>query len=352
MPELPEIWNLAQQMNETLSGKTIATVDVRQEKCLNLPLDLFQQGLENRTLGTTTAKGKWIFTKVSPDQNLLLNLGMGGLVLYLDLEQAKNAPRYRLKFVFSDHSALAIDFSWFGYVHLVGSLAEHAMTASLGPSPLEEDFTWDCFRQILAGRKGILKSVLLDQHAISGIGNVYVQDILFRARLHPLRKIPSLDEGEQRRLVSGHSAGVAERSRSRRADLRTRPFQPSGSFPAVSSGIPRRKTMPRVRIHHRQDPHQQYFLLHLPRLPNLNEDAPSDKSFGRLRHDSLERHPAVVFQQGLAGLIQNPMGECACDRVGFLNEPTPMGKDHDLQSNLVSLELDLWLNRQRACFLY
>ncbi|MCX5973306.1 MAG: Fpg/Nei family DNA glycosylase [Coprothermobacterota bacterium] len=200
MPELPEIWNLAQQMNETLSNKTIAIVDVRQEKCLNLPLDLFQQGLENRTLGTTTAKGKWVFTKISPDQNLLLNLGMGGLVLYLDPEQAKKPPRYRLKFVFSDRSALAIDFSWFGYVHLVGSLAEHAMKASLGPSPLEEDFTWDRFRQILAGRKGILKSVLLDQHAISGIGNVYVQDILFRARLHPLRKIPSLDEGEQRRL--------------------------------------------------------------------------------------------------------------------------------------------------------
>lgn len=200
MPELPEIWNLARQMNETLSGKTIAAVDVRQEKCLNLPLDLFCKGLENRTLGTTTAKGKWIFTQVSPDQNLLLNLGMGGLVLYLDLEQAKNAPRYRLKFDYSDQSALAIDFSWFGYVHLVGSMAEHAMTDSLGPSPLEKDFTWDRFRQILAGRKGALKSVLLDQHILSGIGNVYVQDILFRARLHPMRKIPSLNEGELQRL--------------------------------------------------------------------------------------------------------------------------------------------------------
>jgi formamidopyrimidine-DNA glycosylase len=200
MPELPEIWNLARQMNETLSGKTIATVDVRQEKCLNLPPDLFQEGLENRTLGTTTAKGKWIFTKVPPDLHLLLNLGMGGLVLYLDPQKAMKPPRYRLKFGYSDRSALVIDFSWFGYVHLVGSLAEHAMTASLGPSPLEEDFTWDRFRQILAGKKGGLKSVLLDQHTISGIGNVYVQDILFRARLHPLRKIPSLDESEQRRL--------------------------------------------------------------------------------------------------------------------------------------------------------
>jgi formamidopyrimidine-DNA glycosylase len=200
MPELPEIWNLAQQMNDTLSGKTVAVVDVRQEKCLNLPLDLFQRGLESRTLGTTTAKGKWVFTQVFPDQHLLLNLGMGGLVLYLDPEQAQNPPRYRLKFGYSDRSALVIDFSWFGYVHLVGSLAEHAMTASLGPSPLQEDFTWDRFSQILAGRKGALKSVLLDQHIISGIGNVYVQDILFRARLHPLRKILSLDEGEQQRL--------------------------------------------------------------------------------------------------------------------------------------------------------
>ena len=200
MPELPEIWNLAQQMNQALSGKTIATVDVRQEKCLNLPPDLFGRGLENRTLGVTSAKGKWIFTQVLPDRNLLLNLGMGGLVLYLDPEQAKKPPRYRLKFAYSDRSALAIDFSWFGYVHLVGSLAEHAMTASLGPSPLEENFTWDRFHQILAGRRGILKSVLLDQHTISGIGNVYIQDILFRARLHPLRKIPSLDEGERQRL--------------------------------------------------------------------------------------------------------------------------------------------------------
>lgn len=200
MPELPEIWSLARQMNATLSGKTIAAVDVRQEKCLNLPPDLFSRGLVNQTLGATTAKGKWIFTRVLTNQNLLLNLGMGGLVLYLDPEQAKKPPRYRLKFGFSDRSALTIDFSWFGYVHLVGSLAEHAMTASLGPSPLEKSFTWDRFQQILAGRKGILKTVLLDQHIISGIGNVYVQDILFRAGLHPLRKIPSLDEGEQQRL--------------------------------------------------------------------------------------------------------------------------------------------------------
>lgn len=200
MPELPEIWNLARQMNETLSGKTIAAVDVRQVKCLNLSLDLFQKRLENRTLGPTTAKGKWIFTEILPDQHLLLNLGMGGLVLYLDPEQAQKPPRYRLKFGFGDRSALAIDFSWFGYVHLVGSLSDHAMTASLGTSPLEKDFNWDRFRQILAGRKGGLKSVLLDQHIISGIGNVYIQDILFRSRLHPLRRIPSLDEGEQRQL--------------------------------------------------------------------------------------------------------------------------------------------------------
>ena len=101
MPELPEIFNLSQQFNTCLQGKKIIEVEVRQEKCLNLPPADFKVLVLNRVIGASTAKGKWIFTKLEPDAYLLLSLGMGGEVrLHADQEQLPD--KYQLKLDFDD----------------------------------------------------------------------------------------------------------------------------------------------------------------------------------------------------------------------------------------------------------
>ena len=77
MPELPEIYNLADQMDEELPGKTVLDVEVRQEKCLNVDICDFKALVIGKKIGTVTSRGKWIFVKLEPDAYFLLSLGDG-----------------------------------------------------------------------------------------------------------------------------------------------------------------------------------------------------------------------------------------------------------------------------------
>ena len=202
MPELPEIVNLARQMNEELREKKIVQVIVRQEKCLNVPVEDFESLVKGKTICPVTSRGKWIFTKLEPETWFLLNLGMGGDVLYH--KPRKTLPdKYQVRLDFDDHSVLTIRFWWFGYAHAVAQadLGAHQMTSTLGLSPIDEvEFGYEAFSALLEGRRGNIKSFLTNQKYVAGIGNVYIQDILFAARLHPGRKIPDISEMERKKL--------------------------------------------------------------------------------------------------------------------------------------------------------
>lgn len=202
MPELPEIFNLANQMNMELTGKKISGVEIRQEKCLNIPEKEFEDLVVGTTIGSVTSRGKWIFAKFEPDVYFLLSLGMGGNVLYH--KAGETLPdKYQLKFDFDDGSILSIGFWWFGYAHAVraNELIIHKMTSSLGILPIDDsEFTYENFSAILERKKGTIKSLLISQEYLAGIGNVYIQDILFRAKLHPGRKTSQISEDERKTL--------------------------------------------------------------------------------------------------------------------------------------------------------
>ncbi len=199
MPELPEIYNLALQMDKELRGKKVTGIDVRQEKCLNVPAGEFIGLINGKTIGPITPKGKWIFIKLEPGAYFLLSLGMGGNLLYH--KPGDSLPdKYQLAFNFDDGSRVSIAFWWFGYAHAVKSLAEHKMTAKLGMSPLDVSFTYDAFKNTINKKKGGIKTVLIDQSNLAGIGNVYAQDILFKAGLLPDRKVPTLSDGDKQAL--------------------------------------------------------------------------------------------------------------------------------------------------------
>lgn len=192
MPELPEITVLASQMNQALTGRRISGVEVVQPKCLNLPPEDFANRVVGQQIESAYPHGKWIVT-VTADGYLLVNLGMGGDVL-LRPGRHDLPEKHRAVLDLEGGECLAFSFWWFGYVHFVADLADHAMVAKLGPHAL--DLTLDQFRELLKGRRGGIKSFLLNQERIAGIGNVYVQDPLFRAGLHPLRTINTLSDDE------------------------------------------------------------------------------------------------------------------------------------------------------------
>lgn len=195
MPELPEIVTLAREMQKELAGRTITGIEVPQPKCLNLPENDFASAVQGARILRVTSHGKWI--KVALDSGwLLLNLGMGGEILLTDRHHLPD--KHRLILDLDEGEALVINFWWFGNVHYVKNLAEHKQVASLGPDFMT--LTLADFRELLRGRRGGIKSFLLNQKRVSGIGNVYGQDPLFRAGIHPLRNINTLADDEIEKL--------------------------------------------------------------------------------------------------------------------------------------------------------
>jgi len=203
LPELPEITVIANQMNKTLKGKRISKAEVLQPKILNVPVAKLVKTVVGRTVESVTSKGKWLFVKLQPRYFLLINLGMGAELLYLT-PKLKEPEKVQFRLTFSDKSRVAVRFWWFGYVHLVAEkdLSAHKMTSALGLEPTGADFTIGSFSKLLRGRKTTVKAFVLDQKNVAGIGNVYAQDILFRARLHPNRKVQTLSETEVKALFN------------------------------------------------------------------------------------------------------------------------------------------------------
>ena len=205
MPEIPEIASRAAEIKRYLVGKKIVNVDILQPKCLNVTPEAFQSGVIGATILDSIHRGKWIQMKLTSGW-LLLNLGMGGDILLTDRDHLPE--KYVAIFDFDDATCLTLRFWWFGYIHfcLPDELGSHQMTTKLGPNIL--DLTENEFSRIISKQKGKLKSVLLDQSKLAGIGNAYIHDILFLAKLHPNRQIQKLTDAEVSNLFRSIRGGL------------------------------------------------------------------------------------------------------------------------------------------------
>ena len=197
MPELPELTVLSSQMGKEITGKQVHRIEVHQPKCLNIPPEMFVETAVGKKTGQIYSRGKWLFIKLEPDHYLLINLGMGANLLYF-APGGQLPEKFQFKLTFTDYSGFTIRFFWFGHVHLLHrkELSQHKPTANLGVIPFDEGFTKEFLRKLLAKRRGRIKSLLLNQKNIAGIGNVYIQDILFNARIHPNRVASTLSDEE------------------------------------------------------------------------------------------------------------------------------------------------------------
>ena len=191
MPELPEIAVFARDMQKELVGRKIGAIEVLQPKCLNIPEAAFHTALTGAEILAITPHGKWVRVETTKGW-LLLNLGMGGEILLTSRDSLPE--KVRLIFDLADGAALVVNFWWFGSIHYVKTLDDHPQLSALGPDFMS--LTPDEFRELLHGRRGGIKSFLLNQKRIAGIGNVYAQDPLFKARIHPLRSINTLSDEE------------------------------------------------------------------------------------------------------------------------------------------------------------
>jgi formamidopyrimidine-DNA glycosylase len=195
--ELPELTVLGKQMDKEISGKRISEIEVANPKCLNMPFGRFKKIIVGKTIESVESKGKWIFINLDGSHVLLFNPGMGADIIYFKAG-GKLPEKYRLRFLLNDKTGFTIHVWWFCYLHLMqaGKLSEHKLVGKLGANPIDKDFTLSHFKQLLAKKKGNIKTFMLDQKNIAGIGNVYIQDMLFYAKIHPQRTITSLTDKE------------------------------------------------------------------------------------------------------------------------------------------------------------
>jgi formamidopyrimidine-DNA glycosylase len=207
MPEIPEIYSRAKEMDAALKGKEIISIEVIQPKCLNIPPEQLHAVLQNAQIINVTHHGKWI--KIFTTSGwLLVNLGMGGELLLTD--RSDLPEKYRLIIDFLDSTCLSINFWWFGYVYYAEkeNLASIPMIAKLGPDILSVSLEEFQTKVVNANVKTRVKSFLLDQSRFAGIGNAYIHDILLLAGLHPERRLGTLSEVDIRCLFQAIQDGL------------------------------------------------------------------------------------------------------------------------------------------------
>ena len=215
MPELPEVESYVRALRALLIGRTITAVHVYWPRTIAQPsVREFTRRLPGLRVSAIDRRAKYLVFALSakssqvPTDYLLIHLKMSG---QLDVtSHPKPIDKHdRVIFDLSGGRRLRFnDVRKFGRVYLVPH--PEVVTARLGPEPLSDEFTLDRFRQRLGKRKGRLKSLLLDQTFIAGIGNIYADEALWLARLHPLRRADSLSEAETRALYRAIRAALRE----------------------------------------------------------------------------------------------------------------------------------------------
>jgi formamidopyrimidine-DNA glycosylase len=241
MPELPEVEYTARQLREAIIGATIREILVFWERTIGHPdLPDFLAEVADRHILSVRRRGKFLILDLSGELILTVHRRMTGNLLLLppgwEIDtslKTSDPPTWNIKGPFihrhstdgaettTDETSsdllycrvcfnladgrrlLFTDPRKFGRIELWPSEREHEALKSLGTEPLSEDFTLEILAKSLAGRKGPIKQVLLNQEVIAGLGNIYADEALYYAFIHPLRRANSLTATEVQLLHEG-----------------------------------------------------------------------------------------------------------------------------------------------------
>jgi formamidopyrimidine-DNA glycosylase len=201
MPELPEMENYKQLLTKKVVGKPINAVEVEREKSINVAVDIFQKQLTGATIVSIERRAKHLLFHLSTSKVLVLHLMLGGMMFYGTSAQ-KPDRTVQITLSWSDGHHLYFIGLRLGYLHLHDAQEVNSLLSKLGPEPLDNDFTEKKFIGLMLTKKGTLKSTLVDQSVLSGIGNCYSDEICFKAGLLPERHCDQLQENELKRLYA------------------------------------------------------------------------------------------------------------------------------------------------------
>ena len=217
MPELPEVEIFKRYLDSTSLHQRITNVEVRDAYILkHVSARGLARRLKGRRFENSHRHGKHLFVRADDELWLRLHFGMTGSLEYLKHDEVPPMTA-RVIFRFADNGRLAFDDQRkFGEIELIEELAEFLQLRGLGPDAL--DISLSQFKEALGKHRGAVKAILLNQQSIAGIGNLYADEILFRARMHPATDVARLRDNDLQRLFRA-TRNVLERAIALKTDF-------------------------------------------------------------------------------------------------------------------------------------
>jgi formamidopyrimidine-DNA glycosylase len=199
MPELPEVETFKRYLDSTSLHQRITGLEVRDAYILErVSARELARRLKNRRFENTHRHGKHLFVRAGDELWLRLHFGMTGSLEYLKRDE-QTPKTARVLFNFANNGRLAFDDQRkFGEIELIEDVDEFLQRRDLGPDALKISLSE--FKAIVGKHRGAVKAILLKQQLIAGIGNLYADEILFRACVHPATEAASLSEKDLTRL--------------------------------------------------------------------------------------------------------------------------------------------------------
>ncbi len=202
MPELPEVETIAQSLAPQIAQRLIVAVEkLDWERMVETPdVRAFLQTLEGRRVARVGRRAKWLLFALDAGWTLALHLRMSGRLCVYDAAPPADQHTHLVLALDNGQRLFFRDPRKFGRVRLLDGAGVAALDAQYGPEPLDDQFQAHDLAQRLARRRTRLKPLLLEQAFIAGLGNIYVDESLWLARLHPLRAAHTLTPEEATRL--------------------------------------------------------------------------------------------------------------------------------------------------------
>lgn len=209
MPELPDVETMRRYLQSTALHKKIEGLEIREE--ILIPdekesksdyMEKLKEAVVGRSFQSTRRHGKWLFASLDEkgEKAFVFHFGMtSGIRYFKDMD---DEPEYTQALFDFDNGFHLAYYSQrkLGELEVIDSVDQFIDEKDLGPDALDPDFDLEAFKAAVAGRRAMAKTTLMDQETMAGIGNVYSDEILFQAGIHPRTKINQLDEDQIEKL--------------------------------------------------------------------------------------------------------------------------------------------------------
>ena len=206
MPELPEVETVCRALSKVIKNSTIKKIEFYRKDLRWQVKDNLEVSLKNNVFIDPYRRGKYILIPTNTDKIFLIHLGMSGQIRIKKKDVVQKHDHMRL-IVENNNKHFIITYNdsrRFGYIDLFKKkeLREHFLLSKIGVEPLGRELTTEYLQNNFKKRVTNIKNALIDQKIIAGIGNIYASEILYKAKINPLRKVNSLSQNDLNSIIT------------------------------------------------------------------------------------------------------------------------------------------------------